>query len=87
MIDPCNGRSGVREGETSLTKSKQKFLYVIRTGSMEQRKSDGVLRARLGSEDLFGFTFLDDQVTKAAGYQAIAIENTLLYLIPHLRLR
>ena len=33
---------------------KEKSLYIIRTGSMEQRKSDGVLRARLGSEDLSG---------------------------------
>ncbi|NOH98944.1 DUF294 nucleotidyltransferase-like domain-containing protein [Vibrio sp. 99-70-13A1] len=62
---------------------KEKSLYIIRTGSMEQRKSDGVLRARLGSEDLFGFTFLDSEVNDEKGYRAIAIENTLLYVIPH----
>ncbi|CAH6805868.1 DUF294 nucleotidyltransferase-like domain-containing protein [Vibrio chagasii] len=62
---------------------KEKSLYIIRTGSMEQRKSDGVLRARLGSEDLFGFTFLDSEVNDEKGYRAVAIENTLLYVIPH----
>ncbi|NOH79890.1 CBS domain-containing protein [Vibrio sp. RE86] len=62
---------------------EEKSLYVIRTGSMEQRKSDGVLRARLGPEDLFGFTFLDKQINDEQGYQAIAIESTLLYIIPH----
>lgn len=62
---------------------KEKSLYIIRMGSMEQRKSDGVLRARLGSEDLFGFTFLDSEVNDEKGYRAVAIENTLLYVIPH----
>ncbi|MFA0193554.1 DUF294 nucleotidyltransferase-like domain-containing protein [Vibrio artabrorum] len=62
---------------------KEKSLYIIRTGSMEQRKSDGVLRARLGTEDLFGFTFLDSEVNDEKGYRAIAIESTLLYIIPH----
>ncbi|PMJ93974.1 putative nucleotidyltransferase substrate binding domain-containing protein [Vibrio sp. 10N.261.55.A7] len=62
---------------------KEKSLYIVRTGSMEQRKSDGVLRARLGSEDLFGFTFLDSNMDNDNSYKAIAIENTLLYLIPH----
>ncbi|MFM2587116.1 DUF294 nucleotidyltransferase-like domain-containing protein [Vibrio sp. TBV020] len=62
---------------------EEKSLYVIRTGSMEQRKNDGVLRARLGPEDLFGFTFLDKQINDEQGYQAIAIESTLLYIIPH----
>lgn len=62
---------------------KEKSLYIIRMGSMEQRKSDGVLRARLGSEDLFGFTFLDSEVNDEKGYIAVAIENTLLYVIPH----
>ncbi|PQJ84210.1 DUF294 nucleotidyltransferase-like domain-containing protein [Aliivibrio sifiae] len=62
---------------------KEKSLYIIRTGSMEQRKSDGVLRARLGSEDLFGFTFLDSDMDDEKGYRATAIDNTLLYIIPH----
>ncbi|KII75377.1 putative nucleotidyltransferase substrate binding domain-containing protein [Vibrio renipiscarius] len=71
VIDLCHGSN------------KEKALYIIRTGSMEQRKSDGVLRAKLEPEDLFGFTFLDKEVDNANGYQAIAIENTLLYIIPH----
>ncbi|GGP74843.1 putative nucleotidyltransferase substrate binding domain-containing protein [Shewanella ulleungensis] len=62
---------------------KEKSLYIVRTGSMEQRKTDGVLRARLGPEDLFGFTFLNSDVNDNEGYYATAIENTLLYLIPH----
>lgn len=63
--------------------TQEKSLYIIRTGSMEQRKSDGVLRARLGTEDLFGFTFLEGKVDEKQGYKATAIENTLLYVIPH----
>ncbi|MDE1221556.1 DUF294 nucleotidyltransferase-like domain-containing protein [Vibrio aestuarianus] len=62
---------------------QEKSLYIIRTGSMEQRKADGVLRARLGTEDLFGFTFLEGNVDDNNGYSAIAIENTLLYVIPN----
>ena len=61
-----------------------RYLYVIRTGSMEQRKLNGMLRAKLGAEDLFGFTFLDqDKESKEEDYSATAIENTLLYLVPH----
>ncbi|GAD90290.1 hypothetical protein VHA01S_039_00100 [Vibrio halioticoli NBRC 102217] len=65
------------------TEGDEKYLYIVRTGSMEQRKSDGVLRARLGAEDLFGFTFLDSTIDSDKGYKAVAIEHTLLYLIPH----
>ena len=60
-----------------------RYLYVIRTGSMEQRKHNGMLRAKLGSEDLFGFTFLDEKNKSKQDYSATAIENTLLYLVPH----
>lgn len=60
-----------------------RYLYVIRTGSMEQRKHNGVLRAKLGPEDLFGFTFLDEKNKSQQDYSATAIENTLLYLVPH----
>ncbi|MCL1142047.1 putative nucleotidyltransferase substrate binding domain-containing protein [Shewanella gaetbuli] len=75
----------VGQGEVvDLSSDKQeKHLYIIRSGEMEQRKKNGVLRARLESEDLFGFTFLDSEVNDEQGYQAIAIENCLLYLIPH----
>ncbi|MEI6896560.1 MAG: putative nucleotidyltransferase substrate binding domain-containing protein [Psychromonas sp.] len=60
-----------------------RYLYVIRTGAMEQRKHNGMLRAKLGPEDLFGFTFLDEKNKSQYGYSATAIENTLLYLVPH----
>ncbi len=66
-----------------FVEGEEKFLYIVRTGSMEQRKADGVLRARLGQEDLFGFTFLETHINSDDGYKAIAIEPTLLYLIPH----
>ncbi|MEE1673073.1 putative nucleotidyltransferase substrate binding domain-containing protein [Agarivorans aestuarii] len=59
------------------------FLYIIRTGVMEQRKPDGVLRSKLGEEDLFGFTFLEPLKDALDGYSATAIENTLLYMVPH----
>lgn len=60
-----------------------RYLYVIRTGSMEQRNLDGGLRAKLGPEDIFGFTFLDPSKEDHQDYMATAIENTLLYLVPH----
>ncbi|MGY5449535.1 DUF294 nucleotidyltransferase-like domain-containing protein [Agarivorans sp. MS3-6] len=66
--------------------NKQCFLYIIRTGSMEQRKPDGVLRSKLGPEDLFGFTFLEPLKDALDGYSATAIENTLLYMVPHAEL-
>lgn len=61
----------------------KRYLYIIRTGVMEQRKPNGVLRAKLGPQDLFGFTFLDDHADGEESYSAIAAESTLLYLIPH----
>ncbi|MGX9416801.1 putative nucleotidyltransferase substrate binding domain-containing protein [Vibrio sp. WJH972] len=68
IIDPCD--------------DSEMYLYIVRTGAMEQRKLDGQLRARLGRDDIFGFTFLDGDTTEDRRYTAIAIENTLLYLIP-----
>ncbi|RCS70372.1 DUF294 nucleotidyltransferase-like domain-containing protein [Vibrio casei] len=61
----------------------QRFLYVIRTGAIEQRMKDGSLRARLGEEDQFGFTFLEPLSDSEDGYQAVALVDSLLYLIPH----
>ncbi|GGP37564.1 putative nucleotidyltransferase substrate binding domain-containing protein [Shewanella saliphila] len=77
--------SYLAKGETVdlAENEKETSLYIVRTGSMEQRKTNGVLRARLGPEDLFGFTFLNAAVDDDDGYYATAIENTLLYLIPH----
>ena len=62
---------------------EQRYLYIIRTGAIEQRTPLGELRARLGEEDQFGFTFLEPLAHSEDGYQAEAIEDSLLYLIPH----
>ena len=67
----------------NLRKQDEKYLYIIRTGSVEQRMKNGVLRARLGSEDLFGFTFLDAHTKEEKSYSVVSISHTLLYLIPH----
>ena len=63
-----------------------RYLYIIRTGSMEQRKHNGMLRAKLSEEDLFGFTFLEEHKEDEEDYTATAIQSTLLYLIPHVEL-
>ncbi|CAE6930453.1 containing cAMP-binding and CBS domains [Vibrio sp. B1FLJ16] len=65
----------------------QRYLYIIRTGAIEQRTSDGKLRSRLGHDDQFGFTFLEPLQNAEDGYQAEAIEDSLLYLIPHSELK
>ena len=62
---------------------EQRFLYVVRRGAIEQLTPSGELRARLGKEDQFGFTFLEPLTNSEDGYQAQAIQDTLLYLIPH----
>ncbi len=62
---------------------EQRYLYIIRTGAIEQRTPLGELRSRLGEEDQFGFTFLQPLAHSEDGYQAEAIEDSLLYLIPH----
>ncbi|CAG23599.1 DUF294 nucleotidyltransferase-like domain-containing protein [Photobacterium profundum] len=62
---------------------QRRFLYIIRTGAIEQRTPNGQLRARLGEEDQFGFTFLEPLKNAEDGYQAQAIEDSLLYLLPH----
>jgi len=66
----------------------ERFLYIIRTGSLEQRKQNGVLRARLGPEDLFGFTFLETTPGNPADcYNVTALDNSLLYQVPHSKLK
>ena len=65
--------------------SEDKYLYIVRMGAMEQRKPNGQLRGQLGMGDLFGFTLLVD--AKSRGYNTTAIENTLLYMIPHKELK
>ncbi|GAB7220386.1 DUF294 nucleotidyltransferase-like domain-containing protein [Vibrio comitans] len=61
----------------------KRYLYIIRTGAIEQRSRDGSLRARLGIDDQFGFTFLDPLEKAEDGYEAQSIEDSLLYLVPH----
>lgn len=41
-------------------KDQEQYLYLIRSGTVEQRHPNGTLRARLEQEDLFGFTHLAD---------------------------
>lgn len=60
-------------------KEKDKYLFIVRTGSVEQISADGTLRGRLGEEDVFGFSLFSK---KEIRYQIKAMENTLLYLIP-----
>ncbi|MEZ9043046.1 MULTISPECIES: DUF294 nucleotidyltransferase-like domain-containing protein [unclassified Vibrio] len=62
---------------------EKRYLYVIRKGAIEQRTQINKLRARLGEEDQFGFTFLEPLNEAEDGYRAEAIEDSLLYLIPH----
>ncbi|MFM2478014.1 putative nucleotidyltransferase substrate binding domain-containing protein [Celerinatantimonas sp. MCCC 1A17872] len=57
------------------------YLYILRTGVIEQRLENGDLRARLGAEDQFGFTFFERQQDSEL-YHAKVLEDALLYLIP-----
>lgn len=63
-----------------LTAPPQHFLYIVRTGVIEQRYHDGSLRSRLGADDIFGFSQHDGA---ALDYQVVAIENSLLYRIDY----
>ncbi|MBD1577257.1 CBS domain-containing protein [Vibrio sp. S11_S32] len=53
------------------------YLYIIRTGVVQQNNLDGSLRAKLGVEDIFGFNL--QQSDSEFGYSIFALENTLLY--------
>lgn len=53
------------------------YLYLIRTGAVQQNNIDGTLRAKLGGEDIFGFNL--QQNDSEFGYSIFALENTLLY--------
>ena len=41
----------------SSTQEHQQYLYLIRTGAIEQINQDGSLRSRLGEEDVFGLAY------------------------------
>lgn len=62
---------------------KEKYLYIIRSGAVEQINPDGSLRARLGAEDQFGFTFFADNINKNDHYKVVALQDCLFYMIPN----
>lgn len=64
--------------EESLPQSDDSmYLYIVRSGVIQQNNLDGTLRAKLGTEDIFGFSFQPNETN--AGYSIIALESTLLY--------
>ncbi|MCE0493657.1 DUF294 nucleotidyltransferase-like domain-containing protein [Vibrio salinus] len=65
-------------------KDQHHYLYIIRSGVIEQRLLDGSLRSRLGENDIFGFS-LHNQ-TAGDEYQVNAIESTLLYRFDYVAL-
>ena len=68
--------------DTSIPDNEELFsyLYLVRTGAIEIRNSEGELFARLGEGDVFGYrsSFRDDQQE----FAAVAIEDALLYQLP-----
>lgn len=63
--------------------AREKSLYIICKGSIEQREADGTLRARLGREDMFGFTLINSEKTDVLPYRSTALTSTLLYVVPY----
>ncbi|WP_322804374.1 DUF294 nucleotidyltransferase-like domain-containing protein [Vibrio alfacsensis] len=63
----------------NTTNNTEKLIYIICKGAIEQREHDGTLRSRLGKEDIFGFSLIDDK--NVSPYTARAITSTLLYVI------
>lgn len=63
--------------DTLTQEDHSTYLYIIRTGVVQQNNLNGSLRAKLGVEDIFGFNL--HQHDAEFGYSIIAIENTLLY--------
>ncbi|MBE2897666.1 CBS domain-containing protein [Pasteurellaceae bacterium 20609_3] len=64
-----------------LEKAGQTALFIIRVGAIEQRYQDNSLRARLENGEVFGFSLFNQQEQEK--YEAIALENTLLYQVPN----
>ena len=56
------------------------FLYLVRTGAVEIRNAEQELFARLGEGDVFGYRTSSRDDPQA--YNAVAIEDSLLYLLP-----
>ncbi|MFM2480584.1 putative nucleotidyltransferase substrate binding domain-containing protein [Celerinatantimonas sp. YJH-8] len=53
------------------------YLYILRSGEVEQRNPDGSLRSRLGTKDIFGFSLHQSQ--DHPSYRVNALKNSLLY--------
>ena len=70
--------------ETIENNDDSTYLYIIRTGVVQQNNLDGTLRAKLGEEDIFGFNL--HQNDSEFGYSILAIENTLLYRFDYVSL-
>ena len=70
--------------ETIENDDDSTYLYIIRTGVVQQNNLDGTLRAKLGEEDIFGFNL--QQNDSEFGYSILAIENTLLYRFDYVSL-
>ncbi len=64
----------------------QEYLYFIRSGVVEQRHKDGSLRAKLGSDDLFGFSLHASPEQQVADYTVRALESSLIYRIVYAHL-
>ncbi|MFC0672461.1 putative nucleotidyltransferase substrate binding domain-containing protein [Brachybacterium hainanense] len=56
------------------------LVHLVRSGAVEQRESDGSLRARLGEGDFFGRRSATSGTR--TGYSATAIEDTVLHRFP-----
>ncbi|MGO2473165.1 MAG: cyclic nucleotide-binding domain-containing protein, partial [Vibrio litoralis] len=57
------------------------YLYILRSGVIQQSYPDDSLRSMLGEEDIFGFNLhnKDSENKDSENYVITAIENTLLY--------
>ncbi|MGO2320458.1 MAG: DUF294 nucleotidyltransferase-like domain-containing protein [Vibrio toranzoniae] len=67
----------IGNGDVLATKkNSDQYLYVVRSGILEQHLPNGKLRAKIGSHDLFGFNL------EKENYQITAVENSLIYRFP-----
>lgn len=60
-----------------LDEHDKRYLYIVRSGAVEQRGQDDSLRAKLGATDVFGFGLETER------YRVNALENTLLYRLDY----
>ena len=67
----------IGNGDVLATKkNSDQYLYVVRSGILEQHLPNGKLRSKIGSHDLFGFNL------EKENYQITAVENSLIYRFP-----